>query len=252
MSSWIKNIYEHDRLAISKSESVTYSTLYKFGFNPDIGTDEETIWGTGGNLNWSNDGRVYAVSSSTDDTFGGDGANTITVEGLDDDYNFKSSTVNLSGQVQALVGTYGRVNRAYISLAGANGTTSGTITLQSSDAIKTYTTFDGNSNQTQMAVYTVPAGHTLYLDDINFTSALSQANKFATVSFVTRDFGSNVFRTRFTDVIQSSHLVTNLSYPLRLDEKTDMECRAFTNTTGNSIAASFQGVLIKNDPTGTI
>ena len=173
MSSWIKNIYEHDRLAISKSESTTYSTLYKFGFNPDIGTDEETIWGTGGNIDWSNNGRVYAISSSADDTFGGNGANTITVEGLDTDYNFKSSTVNLSGQVQVLVGTYSRVNRAYVTLAGVNGTTSGTITLQSSDATETYTTFDGNSNQTQMAVYTVPAGHTLYLDDINFTSALS-------------------------------------------------------------------------------
>ncbi len=252
MSSWLKNIYEHDRLAISKSESTSYNTLYKFGFNPNIGTDEETIWGTGGNLNWGNDGRVYAVSSSTDDTFGGDGANTITVEGLDDDYNFKTSTVNLAGQVKVLLGSYARVNRAYVTLAGVNGTTAGTITLTSSDNSKTYSTFDGSSNQTQMAVYTVPAGHTLYLDDINFTSALSQANKFATVSFVTRDFGSNVFRTRFTDVMQSSHLSTLLSYPLRLDEKTDMECRAFTNTTGNSIAASFQGVLIKNDPTGTI
>jgi hypothetical protein len=41
-------------------------------------------------------------------------------------------------------------------------------------------------------------------------------------------------------------------YPFKVEEKADMECRAYTDTVNNTISASFQGVLIKNDPTGNV
>ena len=110
----------------------------------------------------------------------------------------------------------------------------------------------GLGNQTQVAAYTVPAGYTLYLDDINFTAALSQSNKFVTANFVSRDFGSNVFRSRFINVLQSTQLISKFEYPQRFEEKTDMECRAVSNTINNAVGASFQGVLIKNDLTGNV
>ena len=96
-------------------------------------------------------------------------------------------------------------------------------------------------------MYTVPAGHTLYLDEINITAALNLANKRVNASFHTRDFGSNVFSTRFINVLQSSQLKQLFKYPLEFAEKTDVEIRVSTNTTNNPIAASFQGVLIKNE-----
>ena len=110
----------------------------------------------------------------------------------------------------------------------------------------------GLGNQTHVAAYTVPAGYTLYIDDINFTAALSQANKFVTAKFVSRDFGSNVFRSRFINVLQSAQLISKFEYPQKFEEKTDMECRALSDTTNNAVGASFQGVLIKNDPTGNV
>ena len=101
-------------------------------------------------------------------------------------------------------------------------------------------------NQTQQAIYTVPAGFSFYTDDVTFTAAISLANKNVTANFATREFGSNTFRTRLIQTLQSNFLRVPFDFPLAIPEKTDVECRAFTDTTNVEIGASFQGVLIAN------
>ena len=247
MTTWTRHLYEHNDLAISKGESNGYSTLFKYGFNPDINGTEETIWTHGGNIPWPDTAfTAYVVSSNSNDSGGGTGSNTVQVEGLDADYNIKSVSVTLNGTTPVEVsGTWIRINRSFVTLAGTGGTSAGTILIQSSNASVVYADL-GAGNQTQIAAYTVPAGYTLYLDDVNFTAALSQSNKYVQVSLHTRTFGSNVFRTRFINVLQSSQLISKYEYPQKFESKTDIECRAFSNATDNAVAASFQGVLIKD------
>lgn len=251
---WPRRIYDHTELAISRGHAEGYRLLYKFGYNPDVNGDEETVWAEGGDYPWlDNAVTMFVSSSSANDTSGGTGANTIIIQGLDEDYNEIEETVVLSGQTQiATQLSYLRVYRSYVTLAGSAGTSGGTISIASSGA--TGGVPDGTvyaslalGNQTQIAAYTVPAGYTLYLDEINFTAALSIANKRVNASFHTRQFGSNVFTTNFINVLQSSQLKQLFKYPQPFTEKTDLECRVSTNTSNNPIAASFQGVLIKND-----
>ena len=253
MTTWTRHLYEHDPLAISKGESNGYRLLYKFGYNPDVNGDEETVWAEGGDYPWlDNAVTMFVSSSSANDTSGGTGANTILIQGLDEDYNEIEETVVLNGQTQVATQlSYLRVYRSYVTLAGSAGTSGGTIFIASSGA--TGGVPDGTvyaslalGNQTQIAAYTVPAGHTLYIDEVNFTAALSIANKRVNASFHTREFGSNVFTTNFINVLQSSQLKQLFKYPQPFAEKTDLECRVFTDTTNNPIAASFQGVLVKN------
>ena len=250
---WPRRLYDHTDLAIARGHTAGYTAIYKFGYNPDVNGTEETVQAEGGNYVWlDNAVTVFASSSSANDTGGGTGANTITIQGLDEDYNEIEESITLNGQTQVATQlSYLRVYRAFVTLAGSGGTSGGTVYLGSSGATagvpNTVYASLGLGNQTQIAAYTVPAGYTLYLDDINFTAALSQANKTATCSFVSRDQGSNVFRTRFINVLQSNQLITKFEYPIPYAEKTDLECRAVTNTTNNAIGASFQGVLIKND-----
>jgi hypothetical protein len=97
-----------------------------------------------------------------------------------------------------------------------------------------------------MAAYTVPAGYTLYLDDVSFTAALGILAKNVTVKFVLRNFGTNTFRTGIIETVQSNSLLVPFPYPFAILEKTDVECRAFSDTTNVEVSASFQGVLIKN------
>ena len=251
---WPKRIYDHTDLAISRGHTLGYRTLYKFGYNPDVNGDEETVWEQGGDYPWLDSAVTMFVSStSVNDTSGGSGANTILIQGLDENYVEIEETITLNGQTQVTTQlSYLRVYRAFVTLAGSSGTSGGIIYIGSSGAtggVPNGTVYANLSigNQTQIAAYTVPAGHTLYVDEINITAALNLANKRVNASFHTRDFGSNVFRTRFINVLQSSQLKQLFKYPQDFAEKTDVEIRVSTNTTNNPIAASFQGVLIKNE-----
>ena len=251
---WPRRLYDHTDLAIARGHTAGYRALYKFGYNPDVNGDEETVWAQGGNYPWIDSAvTMFVSSSSANDTNGGTGANTILIQGLDEDYNEIEETVVLNGQTQvATQFSYLRVYRAFVTLAGSSGTSGGTIYIGSSGAtggVPNGTIYAnlGLGNQTQIAAYTVPAGYTLYLDDINFTAGISQAGKVATCSFVSRGVGSNVFRTRFINVLQSNQLITKFEYPQPFTEKTDLECRVRTDSSNNAIGASFQGVLIKND-----
>jgi len=253
LGGWPKRLFEHTDLAIARGFTKGHRSLYKFGYNPDVNGEEETVWAQGGNMTYPTSAVTMFVSStSANDANGGTGANSILIQGLDENYDEIEETVLLNGQTQVATQlAYLRVYRAFVTLAGTGGTSGGTIYIGSSGAtggVPNTTVYANLSfgNQTQIAAYTVPAGYTLYLDDINFTAALSTANKTATCSFVSRTFGSNVFRTRFINVLQSNQLITKFEYPQPFPEKTDLECRVSTNTTNNAIGASFQGVLVKN------
>ena len=251
---WPRRLYDHTDLAIARGHTAGYRALYKFGYNPDVNGTEETVQAEGGNYAWiDNAVTMFVSSSSVNDASGGTGANTIIIQGLDEDYNEIEETIVLNGQTQVATQlSYLRVYRAFVTLAGSSGTSGGTIYIGSSGAtggVPNGTVYAnlGLGNQTQIAAYTVPAGYTLYLDDINFTAGISQAGKVATCSFVSRGVGSNVFRTRFINVLQSNQLITKFEYPQPYTEKTDLECRVRTDSSNNAIGASFQGVLIKND-----
>ena len=235
-------------LQVSKGQVAGATALYKFGFNPDIDGTEETVWSQGGDVPWPTAAfTAYIVSDdAADNGTSTTGAQTVTVQGLDADYNIKSVSVTLNGTTEvAISGTWIRINRAFVTLSGTGGTAAGTIHIQSSGGGVIYANLN-NGNQTQMAVYTVPAGHTLYLDDINFTAAISAANHSATVKLVAREFGSNTFRTRFINVMQSNQHIDKFEYPFVFPEKTDIESRASATNNNNQIGASFQGVLIAN------
>ena len=251
---WPKRIYDHTDLAISRGHSQGYRTLYKFGYNPDVDTQEETVWGNSGDYVWlDNAVTMFVSSTSANDTGTGTGARTILIQGLDEDYNEIEETITLSGQTQVATQlSYLRIYRSFVTLAGSNEGTSGVIYIGSSGAtggVPNTTVYAsiGIGNQTQIAAYTVPAGYTLYVDEINFTAAVSQSNKLVHCKFNSRDYESNVFRTRFVQVIQSNQLIQSFKYPQGFAEKTDLECRVSTDTSNTAIGASFQGVLIKNE-----
>ena len=251
---WPKRIYDHTDLAISRGHSQGYRTLYKFGYNPDVDTQEETVWGNSGDYVWLDSAVTMFVSStSADDTGTGTGARTILIQGLDEDYNEIEETITLTGQTQVATQlSYLRIYRSFVTLAGSNEGTNGVIYIGSSGAtggVPNTTVYASVSigNQTQIAAYTVPAGYTLYIDEINFTAAVSQAQKLVRCKFNSRDYESNVFRTRFVQVIQSNQLIQSFKYPQGFAEKTDLECRVSTDTSNTAIGASFQGVLIKNE-----
>ncbi len=246
-------VQEPYELQVSKGQVAGATPLYKFARNPDINSTEETIWEHGGNYVFPTSAAVrYVSSSDANDTNGGTGANKVRVFGLDANYALIEEEVELAGQTQVATSlSYLRIYRAYVTLAGSGGTAAGTLYVADSGASAGVPTGNvyaelGTSNQTLLGVYTVPAGKTLYLDDVNFTAAISQANANATIKFNIRDFGSNVFRTIVITELQSGTYIDKFEYPQPIYEKTDIEVRAVATSSNNPITVSWQGVLIDN------
>jgi len=240
-------MYEY-RTEVSRGNVAGQETLYKFGFNNDVNGVEEAVWMAGGLYNFPSDAAILiAFSDNTEDDDGRTGATVITIEGLDANYDEVSVDVTMDGtRGVPTTQTFTRVNRAFVKTVGSLGYNAGLITIQHQGTGRyTVASIAEEMAQTQQAIYTVPSGKTLYIDDISFTSAMSLANKKAQVRAIITDFGGAA-RTRYINVLQSSQIISKYEYPFRVLEKSDIVLSAVTDSTNNEIGASFQGILIDN------
>lgn len=238
-------------LRVSQGAVAGASSVSNFGYNSDVDTGEETIWTQGGLYAYpSSAAVVYVSSANTNDTVAGTGARTATIEGLDTNYGQISETVNLNGQTQVTTTKqYLRINRVYVASAGSGGTGAGVIYTATSGAASgvptgtTYAAIVAGENQSQMAIYTVPAAFSLYIDNVYFTAAVSATTNHVITKLATRNL-NGVFRSRTTNILENSPLINNFEFPLKVNAKTDIECRASGSTTNNQVSASFEGALI--------
>ena len=222
---------------VSRGQIPGHTTLFKYGYNPNIVNVNETIWDVGGIYSYPSS-AVKMTATSTD------GANDedvqVVISGLDADYNELTETVTLNGSGTAETGGFFlRVFRAFITGSQAP---SGTINITNTGT--TYARITLGENQTLMAVYTVPAGKSLYLHNGTTTHGTDTSGAFMTVRFVFRAPGE-VFRTAVKVDVTGSELLFPFHYPLRLPEKYDLEVRAICNKNQiNAVSATFEGVLV--------
>ena len=238
-------------IVISAGDLTGYSAINKFGRNPNIGGAPETIWMYGGRYVYlTSQSTVYAHSADTADSVSGTGARTVTIQGLDGNYESIEETVTVRSGV-ATTAQFLRVFRAFVVTSGSTGTNEGNIIISTGAAgtgtvladigtIGTGTTY--GLGQTNLALYTIPAGKTGYLTAWNI--GVGSYNDAVTVSLLSREFNS-AFRTRdIMDVPGGSH-VRNYSVPIKLPEKTDVEIIGIA-TTGTNISSSFDIILVDN------
>lgn len=248
MTTWNRQLYEHNKLAIAKDEFAICQPLFKFGVSSDIGSTESTIWDRSGDYYWPESTfTAYVLSSSGRDSSSGIGTQAVTVQGLDENFLYKSETVRTNGTTPVqLSGSWSRINRSFSVSAGSGGTTAGTISVTNVDQSITYVSF-GNYNQTQVAAYTVPANARIFIENLKFSAVLKGNNKSATCVLRSKDYGSNVFRVRYVGVVTNSTMQSVFDYPIPFYGKTDLECRAYTDANSAVITANFQGVFFKDD-----
>lgn len=226
-------------LQVSRGHVAYHTTLFKYGYNPNIINVNETIWDAGGIYSYPASALSMTVTSAGGAT---DNGVQVLVTGLDANWVEVSQTVTLAGSGTATLPTsLRRVYRAYV--AGSQAPT-GNITIASGGT--TYAQITNGENQTLMAVYTVPAGKTFYLHNGTATHGTDTAGAFMTIRFMIRSFGG-VFRTATKIDVTGSELLFPFTYPLKLPEKTDLEVRAICNKNQiNAVSATFEGVLVDN------
>jgi hypothetical protein len=247
MTTWTRQLYEHDPLAIAKGGSNGYSFIHKFGANFDIdnNSEPETVWTAGGLYPWSalNTAQVlYLLSDDAADT------GSVEIQGLDADYNPISEEIDLTGTVAVTTtNSYLRVYRMIYT--GAEAGNAGTITARITSSSGTVVAqIEENLSQALMCIYTVPAGYTAFIMAGDFSV---QKAKDAQILFMVRPFGKQNFRiSHMAEVFESTYRY-DFPIPLPLPEKTDLEVRADKVETNNTrVTSNFTMVLVKNTIAG--
>lgn len=213
------------------------SHINKFGYNPDVGNNFETVW-DGSNLYTyiGTAGTALVTSSNTS----ADNNGTVEIQGLDANYNVQTVTATIGGS--ATQETFIRVFRVKMLTANTGTSNVGTITITVDS--KSAAVISPAKGQTLMAVYTIPAGKKGYLVKLQGNLEKAKESEF---QLMARPFGG-AFNIK--GKFGSSGDVINYDYPvpLEFDEKTDIEVQVRAGAT-TAAGALFDVILLDNPRT---
>lgn len=233
-------------IPIAAGEVTGYSDVHKFGLvEGSAGTTWTTVWSAADTAAtklypWDTTaGTLSVVSSLGDDTDGGAGTHTITVYGLDTNYNEVSETFTMSGTTETAEGVvvFHRVYRAKVSSGSTNV---GTIGVFNGTALVAQ--IAPGMGQTQMCVYTIPAGKTGYLTRLG---ASSSKNESTIVSLFQRPHLKTFQLTASAMALHQNSQTLDFDVPLTFPEKTDLDLRQ-VGAVNNVVAADFNIILVDN------
>ena len=229
-------------LNVARGKTRGASQIHKFGATPSQSINTTaTVWDKGDTLYpWSAfDTAGVLVVAQVD---ANDNGKTLTVQGLDSDFNVVSEdfTLSSSGTVTGTQ-TFKRVYRGFLT----DGTNDSQINV-SRGGTQVLRILAG-AGQTLMAVYTVPAGYTGYLYHGNCTA---QSGADATgFMYVRYNTVGTTFRVGHTFEVSGNGgpYDYKFSFPQELAEKTDIDVRLTTRTNNGRFTAAFDILLIKNE-----
>lgn len=250
-------------LAIAKGEVIGSSYINKWGNAPDFDTGdlEVDVWdGAEDGEAWELMQYIFPTTASIDSVSSSSvsDTNTMLIQGLDLAGNIITQTITLNGRTRVALPTpLWRVYRAYNN----NGTefvghvvvyentalTNGVPT----DKTKIKAVIHPEEQQTEMAIYTIPAGKTGYLLGGYCSTAGGNKESNYIIKFKTRNY-NGVFRTQQKVSLAdsgTSFLQFEYAIPQKLEALTDLKVTAkidATGITGASISAGFNIVLIDN------
>lgn len=239
-------------LNISRGSWEGISSQFKFGRNPDVSVTEEVIWDGGNGYVFLDAAETMSiVSTSADDTNGGDGAWNLILYGLDDDFNEIFETVTLAGLTPVITtNSYRRVYRAFILQSGIATATEdaniGDITITSTTTANIQAQITQHNGQTLMCVWTVPSGYTAYITGISLNVGQGKQCLFR-AKFRNCATANCAFTTKYAIDIYQNTFFGELKVPLKVPEKTDVVITAQMSATPAATAtASFGAILIEN------
>jgi hypothetical protein len=220
----VSSITQHSRsepfdLQVSRGQILGHEKLDLFGYSTVVGSTAygplwEGLTGSGGNYPFpASAGTISVVSDSASDT-----AVTMVISGLDANFAVQTETVALNGTTPVVTTqSFLRINSVTTTVGNAVGNV--TFTRGATVIAKV----SAGLGQTQMSIYTVPAGYTLYLTyyqaDGN-TTTTSGAFMNTRIRTTLRPSGVVLVTGQTTYLTQ---LQIPFGVPLAITEKTDTE-----------------------------
>ena len=235
--------YEPFELQVSRGQVPYHSSLNLFGNTTALGSTAfgpmwEGLTSAGGAYVYPGSAVVMSLVSTAADTA------VITVNGLDASYNVISENVTLNGTTPVTTtNLFFRIN----NMKTYSGNATGTVTL--SNGGTTYAKITAGNGDTQMSIFTVPAGYTFYQTyyqaDTN-TSVTSGAYAKLRTYLVDNAAGGVIHALSQTAFVQN--MTVPLQFPLAFGEKSDIQYQLLGAGGAGAVANIYVGgVLIKNE-----
>jgi len=239
-------------VAVSHGEVIAEGNLVghiprrRFGHNPDVADALETVYHPSNLKTWLAAAERLQVASNDADDDGapaGNGARTLTITGLDANYDPLVETVTMNGVANVLTDeSFLRVFTIAVATAGTTGYNEGTITISNNADTIILEQIDPRENESHCACYTVPAGFTAYITQAMATEASNKGSEFG---FWIRTFGG-LWTQKRAIVLLDSVIVLPMTVPMKFPEKTDIEIRAQGILAGSIVTAGFEGWIEAN------
>lgn len=224
-----------------------------FGHRPIFRAAYTTVATTGQNyLVWNRTAAyvfpTVAAQMTLSSSSAGDTTQAVLIQGLDASYNEISEVLVLNGQNGVLsTKSYFRINGMVVLVDSPAGNLYfGTGTVTAGVPANVYGFISAGDNAMMAAIYTVPAGYTLYVQGGSVSSGTSGQNKYVTVDFYSVISGVKYLGAKITQANGFQHYP--YTPPISVPEKTDLyDTATTTDTTPAQVSANLSGILIKND-----
>jgi len=240
--------YEPFDLQIARGQVDGHSIVSIFGYSAAVGsTAQGPLWEgltlSGGNYVYPSSAAplVLVSDSATDNT-----TRSVVINGLDANYNILQETIALNGTTNVTTtNSFLRIN----SMEMLNSTNTGNITASISSTV--YAKIAAGVGQTQMSIYTVPAGYSFYLTYSQFDASIGFTSSNYMISAEWNKFNSGtqsgqITLTHQSTFVQKQEVPFNNS-PIAHPEKTDLQFTVKANTGSPFVVSCYQGgYLIKN------
>jgi len=239
--------FEPFELQVARGQVVGHIGLEIFGYSTAIGsTAQGPLW-EGQTLS----GGLYTPPASAaplvlvSDSASDNSTRSVVIEGLDANFVPLVETIALNGVTNVTTtNSFLRINQ----MSMLNSTNTGNITAKI--GASTYAKINAGVGQTQMSIYTVPAGYTFYLSyvqydaSIGFTSSnYMTAQEYNKIN--TGDRNGLITLLNQTTFVQKQEIP--FTVPIAHAEKTDIQFCVKSNT-GSPFTVSMYagGILIQN------
>jgi len=228
-------------LQVARGQIPGHEVVNVFGFASAVSTSFVAVWENNAAYVFPTVASTMLLSSSS----ALDTAVTVLVEGLDADYNRITELVTITGTAGvATTQVFWRIN----SILTTAGVAVGTLYLKNAGGTIYGQVTIGNG-RTNMGVYTVPAGYTLYIHQTDAWSSTSvTSGVFATYRTLL------VSSTGISNIVLTAPFLNSIaierSLPSVVPEKVDAQFQCKSSGAGLNIGTLAICLLIKNNFTG--
>jgi hypothetical protein len=234
-------------LQVARNQIAGHEGLEIFGYSTAIGSSAQGPMWEGQTLS----GGLYVPPASAaplvlvSDSASDNTSRSVVIEGLDANFAPLTETIALNGTTNVTTtNSFLRINQ----MSMLNSTNTGNITASISSTV--YAKINAGVGQTQMSIYTVPAGYTFYLSYVQYDASIgfTSSNYMIAAEYNKVNTGTNSGRIT---LLNQSTFVQKQEVPFTVPvlhlEKTDIQFCVKANT-GSPFTVSMYagGILIKN------